>query len=208
MDRWLKCSTLRRLTFLPRFSAFHRKQNVSPAEKLNLAIRGPSLFFSALRTFPACRWSEASLKVTFTILTSGVLGPRKSIMGESLLNVVDQKFKGELVSSGGSNLTVVLEGTLSQPEPQPMLDPFFASVHSQATSRLVREVKIDMMKLEFMNSAAFKSFLTWIALIQAAPSDTRYNLSFQHAKSRRWQSTSVHALKCFGPDLVNSTENG
>ncbi len=127
-------------------------------------------------------------------------------MSESLMNVVDQKFKGALMNSG-LELTVVLEGTLSQPEPQPVLDPFFKSVHAQATSRLVRQVKIDMMKLEFMNSASFKSFLTWISLIQTLPTDARYNLAFEHSKSRRWQSTSVHALKCFGPELVSSKEN-
>lgn len=127
-------------------------------------------------------------------------------MSDSLLNVADQKFKGALVTQGAA-LTVVLEGTLSQPEPQPVLDPFFQGVHAQATSRFAREVKVDMMKLEFMNSAAFKSFLTWISLIQTLPNSDRYQLNFEHSKARRWQSTSVHALKCFGPELVSSKEN-
>lgn len=103
--------------------------------------------------------------------------------------------------------TLLLSGTLSLEDPMTVLRPFISRIHQEATAAPLREVEVDIRQLEFMNSGSFKSLIYWIGLIQELPTEAQFSLRFLSSRAKRWQATSLHALKCFGLELVQVVES-
>jgi hypothetical protein len=104
----------------------------------------------------------------------------------------------ELASEG---IDVRFVGTADMHAIEP-LDLYLASVHSVATERRVKRVRVDFRKLEFMNSSCFKSFVSWIGNVQDLAPSTRYQIEFQSNSQMHWQRRSLNALRCFAMDVV------
>lgn len=113
-------------------------------------------------------------------------------------------FSGRL-DEGVGTPSVHLVGTLSHPAPQTVLGPFFEQVHARLLENTSPVVEVDLRDVVYMNSASFKSLIEWICLIQSPGALRRYRLCFLVDRKRRWQPTSVHALRCFAPELVEMT---
>jgi hypothetical protein len=83
------------------------------------------------------------------------------------------------------------------------LDAYLKILHEEATKSGVGAVVIDMRKLEFMNSSCFKTFVSWIGVIQDSPADRQYKVRFVASEQKHWQSRSLGALACFAVDLIS-----
>jgi anti-anti-sigma factor len=90
---------------------------------------------------------------------------------------------------------------------QQQLDEFLESAHSHAQKLSVREVVVDLRKLEFMNSSCFKAFVSWIGDLQQLEPASQYKIRFLSEPRMLWQRRSLHALSCFAVDLI-SIETG
>lgn len=108
---------------------------------------------------------------------------------------VDVRFAGPAV-------VAEFNGVLSHRDPGPLLAPFFADLDRVATHEKAREVKVDMRKLRFMNSASFKHFVTWIRQNGTRPPEERYRICFMLNPQHHWQEVSIHALSCFSMDEI------
>ncbi len=75
-------------------------------------------------------------------------------------------------------------------------------VHGSAMLETTSLVVIDLRTLEFMNSSAFKKFVSWIGRVQALPQEKRYSIRFLSDPKMHWQRRSLHVLECFAPDVV------
>lgn len=127
----------------------------------------------------------------------------------SSLGIVVQEgasFSGELVEGVGPPV-IRFKGTLSHAQPETVLGPYFAKLHERFTGQHLSLVHVDLREVIFMNSSSFKSLLNWIALIQSPANGNPYRIRFFVDRKRRWQPTSVHALRCFAPELVEMDES-
>jgi hypothetical protein len=84
-----------------------------------------------------------------------------------------------------------------------VLERTLREIHGELLQLAAREVVVDFMKLEFMNSSCFKSFISWISWLQGTEEDVRYCIRFRMNQAIHWQKRSLHALKCFAADLVS-----
>ena len=82
------------------------------------------------------------------------------------------------------------------------VETLLAGVHQRATAGAVREVRVDLRSLEFMNSSCFKSFVTWISQVQDLPEPEQYRIRFLSSPAILWQRRSLNALSCFAAQLV------
>jgi len=82
------------------------------------------------------------------------------------------------------------------------LDVFLRAVHQEALTRRVADVSVDVRQLQFMSSSCFKSFVSWLCLMQDCPPETQYRIRFLSNATMHWQKRSMHALACFAADLV------
>lgn len=92
-------------------------------------------------------------------------------------------------------------------ETAPLLSNYLKQIHAEACRAGVSGVTFDFQELYFMNSSCFKSFVSWINLVNKMGPDARYLIRFITLQSLRWQSRSLEALRNFAPSLV-SVEGG
>ena len=117
------------------------------------------------------------------------------------LQVSEEKYSAGLANDA-TGLKVAFKGTISTVNPAAILNPFVDAVHAQLSGANVKEIRIDFTDLEFCNSSGFKAFIHWIQKVQALPEAQRYKLRFVSSPTRKWQRTSLLALSCYAPGLV------
>ena len=117
------------------------------------------------------------------------------------LQVAEEKYSAHL-GADPQGIRVHLRGTISTVNPAVVLNPFVDAVHAHVLETGAREIRVDLVGLEFCNSSGFKSFIHWIELIQKTPEVKRYRLRFLSTKERKWQRTSLLALSCYGVNIV------
>jgi hypothetical protein len=117
------------------------------------------------------------------------------------LQVSEEKYSAGLANDA-SGLKVAFKGTISTVNPAAVLNPFVDAVHTQLSGANVKEIRVDFTELEFCNSSGFKAFIHWIQRVQALPEAQRYKLRFVSSPARKWQRTSLLALSCYAPGLV------
>jgi ABC-type transporter Mla MlaB component len=79
-------------------------------------------------------------------------------------------------------------------------------LHTEAMRLGVRQVTVDFRGVELMNSACFKSFLTWLDTAQQASPATRYRVHFISDAHKQWQRRTLAALGYFAADLAVEVE--
>jgi hypothetical protein len=82
------------------------------------------------------------------------------------------------------------------------LGPFLSRVHEEALRLRTREVTVDLVRLEFMNSSCFKRLVTWLNTLRAVEGQHPYSVRFLSSSRVRWQKASLMALSCFAPGAV------
>jgi hypothetical protein len=117
------------------------------------------------------------------------------------LQVSEEKYSAGLANDA-IGLKVSFRGTISTVNPASVLNPFVDAVHAQLSGANMKEIRVDFTELEFCNSSGFKAFIHWIQRVQALPEAQRYKLRFVSSPARRWQRTSLLALSCYAPGLV------
>ena len=83
------------------------------------------------------------------------------------------------------------------------LATFLEEVDQEVDRLQLTEVTVDLRALEFMNSSCFKDFVSWIAAVQARPTERHYSITFRSNPRMHWQRRSLNALCCFASDLVS-----
>jgi hypothetical protein len=119
----------------------------------------------------------------------------------AVLQVSEEKYSAGLVNDA-VGLKVVFKGTISTVNPAAVLNPFVDAVHAQLSGANVKEIRVDFSDLEFCNSSGFKAFIHWIQKVQGLPEPNRYRIRFLSSPTRKWQRTSLLALSCYAPGLV------
>lgn len=117
------------------------------------------------------------------------------------LQVSEEKYSAGLANDA-TGLKVAFKGTISTVNPAAVLNPFVDAVHAQLSGANLKEIRVDFTELEFCNSSGFKAFIHWIQRVQALPEAQRYKLRFVSSPARKWQRTSLLALSCYAPGLV------
>ena len=101
----------------------------------------------------------------------------------------------------GDTITVFCIGTADM-RAGDALDGILTKVHEIALTHAVARVDIDFRALEFMNSACFKSFVTWISNVRELEPQKKYAIHFWSKPELLWQRRSLHALRCFATDVI------
>lgn len=105
-------------------------------------------------------------------------------------------------SLGEECITVCFEGSADL-EVREALQDLLDRLHAEAVRLHTRRVVVDFVKLEFMNSSCFKTFLGWINCVQALEPANQYRVSFIPNERLHWQKRSLHAMRCFAVNLIS-----
>jgi hypothetical protein len=110
----------------------------------------------------------------------------------------------QLSSEGGiegATITLMLAGEPGLDAGDP-LARLLDVLHSEAIARKVTTAVVDLRRLEFLTSTGMKRFITWIRRVGELDLSARYTIHFVYSPQIPWQRRSLHALRCFAPDLI------
>ena len=116
-----------------------------------------------------------------------------------IAEIREQGFRAS-VDFKGDRVDVVLTGTADGRAAKPLAE-MLPSLHARVVEAQANKVVVDVTELEFMNSACFKSFVSWIG--SAEEGKHLYQIVFASSPKQLWQRRSLHALVCFAPRLVS-----
>lgn len=111
--------------------------------------------------------------------------------------------RASLQAEGG---LVILRGDIDQPSPKTYLAPFFDKVHAAAQAEDLHEVKVDILGLRFLNSAAVKEIIGWLLRRNHLPAGKKYVIEFVYDSSILWQRVTMPTLSQLDPDFVVLTD--
>ncbi len=95
---------------------------------------------------------------------------------------------------------VQMKGTLTLRDPHQRVQPYLKRVHETAVRSGLREVRVDLTELTFVNSSAIRLFIDWTVWLQKEPK--RYRLVFFTDSRITWQRTSFGALQSMAGDVI------
>jgi hypothetical protein len=104
-------------------------------------------------------------------------------------------------SADGETVRVTMTGTADVRAVE-HLERFMPQLHGATIGAGAKEVVVDLLGLEFMNSSCFKSLVGWIAQLGELDAACRYRVKLLSNSAQRWQRRSLHALSSFAPELV------
>ena len=123
----------------------------------------------------------------------------------SLPQLVTEDLK-VMAERSAETLMVSMTGTADL-RVQDELGEFLVTIDKLCTDAGIDEVTVDVRKLEFMNSACFKAFVSWIGRLQDREGARQYRIRFLSDPRMLWQRRSLHALSCFAADLITIETN-
>jgi hypothetical protein len=82
------------------------------------------------------------------------------------------------------------------------LDRFLGVVASEASRLEVKRVRVDVRKVELMNSSCIKGFVNWIGELQDQPPERQYKIQFVADPTTQWQRRTLQAFVVFGGELI------
>ena len=109
------------------------------------------------------------------------------------------------LSGDASAITVRLAGN-ADTRVKEDIRGFLEKTHQLASEQHIPKVLVDFRQLEFMNSACFKAFVTWLAMVRGLEAEKQYRIHFLANDKIHWQRRSLRALSCFASNVV-SVEN-
>jgi hypothetical protein len=102
---------------------------------------------------------------------------------------------------------VTLRGEIDQPSPKQFLGPFFDEIHAEAERENLREVKVDIRLLMFLNSSAVKELIAWVLKRNRLPAGKKYVIEFLYDSTVMWQRVTMPTLCQLDPDFVVLTDH-
>jgi hypothetical protein len=97
--------------------------------------------------------------------------------------------------------TIVFEGILREPNLERWFYPMVDEVHQRAVDQKLREVVIDLRRLEYANAAAWKGLVYWLRRLREDPAAV-YRIRIRANEAHRWQRVGMPSLQVFGQDRL------
>jgi hypothetical protein len=104
--------------------------------------------------------------------------------------------------------TVFIVGEIDQLSPRDFMAGFLEIVHNMALGENLPEVRVDVTKLEFLNSSGIKEFLSWILRRNRIPLEKKYKINFFFDPAVAWQTVTLPRLRDLDAEGIVLTASG
>jgi hypothetical protein len=118
------------------------------------------------------------------------------------MKIISASPDGGRVSMQVAGSVITISGEIDQPNPKLFLGPFFEEIHAAAEQEGLHEVKVDIRKLNFLNSSAVKELIAWVLKRNRLPPGKKYVIDFIYDSSILWQRVTMPTLSQLDPDFV------
>lgn len=114
----------------------------------------------------------------------------------------------EPVSLSGINLytendVLVIKGKIDTSSPGDIMRPFLMEVHNQALAKNIKNIKVDIKELSYLNSSAISELSDWLLTLEELPDNKKYTIDiFCNLNKYEWQYSTMKTLQLLSPDFI------
>ncbi|OHD05401.1 MAG: hypothetical protein A2086_13655 [Spirochaetes bacterium GWD1_27_9] len=116
------------------------------------------------------------------------LTPKKVVEGN-----VELKAEGD---------TIFINGNIDCQGPGKFMNPFFSDVHNDILKNSMKNVKLDIRKLTFLNSSGIKELVEWIMKLDILSDAQKYTITILTNPEFMWQESSISTLVYLNTNYV------
>ena len=98
---------------------------------------------------------------------------------------------------------ITLRGEINHATPRAFLGPFFETVHQAAEAEGLRQVKVDVQGLRFLNSSAVKELITWVLKRNRMAPGRKYKIEFIYDSTVLWQRVTLPTISHLDAGFIN-----
>jgi len=98
--------------------------------------------------------------------------------------------------------TVTISGNIEIQEPGRIMSPFFKAVHEGILSNNIKAVRVDITKLDYLNSSGIKEIVDWVMKLDELPENKKYQIKFICNPNALWQETSISTIEFLNTDFI------
>jgi hypothetical protein len=107
------------------------------------------------------------------------------------------------VEMKASGTTVYFSGSINHPKPGDFMEPFIRETHDAIVGNNIREIRVDITKLRFLNSAGIRELVDWVMKLGSLPEDLKYRMQFVCNPEYKWQESSMATLIYLNPGYLS-----
>jgi hypothetical protein len=96
---------------------------------------------------------------------------------------------------------ISISGTIATKDPSRDVGECLQAFHRAALADGLKELKVDVTGLTFVNSSAIRLFVDWATWVKST-AEPRYRLRFVTSRKATWQKTSFPALLSLARDVL------
>lgn len=99
--------------------------------------------------------------------------------------------------------TIFFKGSLDTHDSGDFLEEIVKDIHKKIIAEGLKEFRIDLTSLKFINSPAISVFAEWITIIEEEEEQNKYTLVFVcNIKEHMWQEATISSLEFINQDYV------
>lgn len=103
-----------------------------------------------------------------------------------------------------ANWTIQFQGTLDVNDASGKVQPELLKLHDTLVSERVRNVRIEIQDVDYMNSSGLKGFMAWFLRAEQL-GDSHYRIEVIYDADRSWQAVSLTPMERIAPRTVKMT---
>lgn len=98
--------------------------------------------------------------------------------------------------------TIYISGSIDNQNPESYMTPFLSELHENIIENGIKEMKVDIRKLDFLNSSGIKELVVWVMKINEEDENKKYRINFICNDNLNWQRSSISTLEYLNANIV------
>ena len=99
-------------------------------------------------------------------------------------------------------LCIVLSGDIDMRDTSLGFLPYLLKIHDVLIQNNIKELKVNLSDLTFMNSNGIKSLINWIMKLTEIPEAARYKVHIAANTGIAWQESTIPVLQKLFPEFI------
>ncbi len=112
------------------------------------------------------------------------------------------------VEMKASGTTIYFIGSINHPKPGDFMEAFIKEAHESIVRNHIEEIKVDITRLRFLNSAGIRELVDWVVKLGSLPDHQKYKIQFIYSAEYKWQESSAATLVYLNPRYLSKTLKG
>jgi hypothetical protein len=113
-----------------------------------------------------------------------------------------EPFKSNNLEMSFENNILDIRGSIDFQEPEKIIGSYFRKIHNHVVEKGMKDIKINITNLSFLNSSGIKEFVEWIMNIESLENEKKYSITFLTNSEFLWQESSISTLMHLSPDNI------